>query len=774
MRPIPASRLGDAHGLLRVVGRRGRLRLDELLVEDSADELFPPGLQNALGRTRQFTSFARAAGLMNEDRGTVELTDMGKRYVRAGDPERPWDVSPGQAEWLQRLLRERQMTDSIYHGAAIGLSLYASLRARLPGLDARLRPRPVAARPDGLGQRGHDRLAGPALHDLPARPGRHRPRAARHRRGPPAARRADAARAPVARRPGGRAEPRRARGRARRGRGRPDGRRRRRGGAAAAVAPPAPVQIQPPEPPEEEEPAPQAAEPEPQYVAPEPPPPAPAPEPPPPAPAPAPVAPPPPPPPPPPVRPAAPRPRAAAPSAKGVLSAGAVEDSAEARDLRLPAAAYAAVAAALATGRHLLLTGPPGSGKTTLALAVGDAAMDDGLAAAVTLVTARRPRGGAPTADLLLAAAREDCWVVLDELDRARPDRALGELSSFLGGVPVVLDADDEAAPGTGASSRTATRVPPASGPLLRRFAVVAVPPPDAQDMEEVLHAAAGGHPGVVAAVRRLLPARELGPVGHRRVRRRRPLRGRAPRRVAGRRDHAGPRGARGLRGAAAPRPRRGRPPPAPRPGRLTGRRRAPQVRPATAGAGAAELPRQRLHQRPQLRRLARRHLREPRWRSWPGCSAMPRTRARSASQPSSRACGAQASSSSSRKSMAGRRRSRADVDQLGPHAVARGDEAVLVQRLPARATARGSPSAPSPPAARRTARARRAPPCRARGSARPSPAPPASRSGAAAARPTTGRSARGSPRTASGRRSPPRTRHSPRTRAGSPSAGTC
>ena len=64
---------------------------------------------------------------MNEDRGTVELTDMGKRYIRAGDPERPWDVSPGQAEWLQRLLRERHMTDSIYHGAAIGLSLYASL-----------------------------------------------------------------------------------------------------------------------------------------------------------------------------------------------------------------------------------------------------------------------------------------------------------------------------------------------------------------------------------------------------------------------------------------------------------------------------------------------------------------------------------------------------------------------------------------------------------------------------------------------------------------------
>ena len=85
MRPIPAPRLGDAHGLLRAIGERERLRLDEFVTEFTVEELFPPGLENALGRTRQFVSFARSAGLLNEDRGTVELTDMGKRYVRAGD-----------------------------------------------------------------------------------------------------------------------------------------------------------------------------------------------------------------------------------------------------------------------------------------------------------------------------------------------------------------------------------------------------------------------------------------------------------------------------------------------------------------------------------------------------------------------------------------------------------------------------------------------------------------------------------------------------------------
>src|SRR4051812_6854504 len=126
MRPIPAPRLGDAHGLLRAISQRERLRLDEFVTEFSIDELFPPGLENALGRTRQFVSFARAAGLAKEDRGIVELTEIGKRYVKAADDARFFDVSSGQAEWLRRQLREKHMTDSIYHGAAIGLSLLAS------------------------------------------------------------------------------------------------------------------------------------------------------------------------------------------------------------------------------------------------------------------------------------------------------------------------------------------------------------------------------------------------------------------------------------------------------------------------------------------------------------------------------------------------------------------------------------------------------------------------------------------------------------------------
>ena len=573
MRPIPASRLGDAHGLLRVVGRRGRLRLDELLVEDSADELFPPGLQNALGRTRQFTSFARAAGLMNEDRGTVELTDMGKRYVRAGDPERPWDVSAGQAEWLQRLLRERQMTDSIYHGAAIGLSLYASLAP-----DFRVSTLDFGRALSQLGRTGWD------SEDTIASQGRRYTTFLRdlgvidHERRVTGAGRQlrDELMLPAHRsladlaaelNPGGR-EAARAEGEA------------DLTAAVAAVAapqpvaPPAPVQIQPPEPPEEEEPAPQAAEPEPPYVAPEPPPRAPPPSRPRPRPPPRRVAPPPAPPPRPsgPPRPAA---RAAAPSAKGVLSAGAVEDSAEARDLRLPAAAYAAVAAALATGRHLLLTGPPGSGKTTLALAVGDAAIDDGprrrgharhrppparrrrdrrpppgRGAGALLGRARRARPGTPrTAP---SASCRPSWRRAGGAGRRRRGRAGGAGASWppppaCRRPPARCCAASRSSPCRRRTRRTWRRCC-----TPRRAAIPASSPPSAACSRPASSGPSGTGAFVDAA----------------------PLRRRAPRRVAGRRDDAGPRGARRLRGAAAARARRGRPPPAPRPRRLTGRAR--------------------------------------------------------------------------------------------------------------------------------------------------------------------------------------------------------
>src|SRR4051812_34178981 len=126
MRPIPAPRIGDSHGIPRAIEERGRLRTDELVTEFSLEQLFPPELENAVRRMRHFISYARAAGLVKEDRGVVELTEVGRRYVRAGDAAAPFGVSEQQAEWLRRQLREKHMTDSIFHGMAIALSLLAS------------------------------------------------------------------------------------------------------------------------------------------------------------------------------------------------------------------------------------------------------------------------------------------------------------------------------------------------------------------------------------------------------------------------------------------------------------------------------------------------------------------------------------------------------------------------------------------------------------------------------------------------------------------------
>jgi MoxR-like ATPase len=582
MRPIPAPRLGDAHGLLRAIGERERLRLDEFVTEFTIEELFPPGLENALGRTRQFVSFARSAGLLNEDRGTVELTEMGKRYVRAGDSAKPFDVAPAQAEWLRRLLRERHMTDSIYHGAAVGLSLYASnpadFRASMvdfgralnylgrAGWDsdntfqsqgeryttflADLELIDAERRLTATGQQTRDELTLPihmSLKDLAGQLNPGGPEAAA-REGEAewaaaAAVEAPAAEAPEEQEPapaivdedeyedvGPGAGPTSAAAP-------PEP-------VAAAPAAPPPVAAPPPAPPadvwdratpDDRTQAYQAIGVEPPAVeTPPPPPPAPAPAPPVPprpepqaAPAPAPAPPP----------PAGPRPEelaaaaatiaSSAPAAAlpaALVSAGAIRAAAEEAGLRLPAGVYAAVAAALAGG-HVVLVGPAGSGKTTLALAIAKAAAQSGKSTGATLVTAAhrwsaRDTAGRPGDEewergVVVDAALRGRWLVVDELDRARLDRALGELSSFLSGAPVALPEGETAPPGDWRIVATAAAGGLAgSAALVRRFAHVHVPPPGDAELAAAIDSAAGGDATAAAAVKRLLGARDLGPVG--------------------------------------------------------------------------------------------------------------------------------------------------------------------------------------------------------------------------------------------------------------------
>ena len=114
----------------------------------------------------------------------------------------------------------------------------------------------------------------------------------------------------------------------------------------------------------------------------------------------------------------------------------------------------------------------------------------------------------------MIDAAARGRWLVIDELDRARLDRALGELSSFLGGTPVALP-DGEAKPPAGWRIVATAAAPLDGSPaLVRRFAHVHVPPPHDTDLALAIGAAAGSDTTAGAAVRRLIRARELGPVG--------------------------------------------------------------------------------------------------------------------------------------------------------------------------------------------------------------------------------------------------------------------
>src|SRR3546814_20518571 len=102
---------------------------------------------------------------------------------------------------------------------------------------------------------------------------------------------------------------------------------------------------------------------------------------------------------------------------------------------------------------HVVLAGPAGTGKTTLAHLVADLAQQAMLCTGYLPATATAEWSVAQTIGsiqdtaeghvflpgMVLESIESGCWLVIDELNRADVDSALGELPTAVPGQPVVL-----------------------------------------------------------------------------------------------------------------------------------------------------------------------------------------------------------------------------------------------------------------------------------------------------------------------------------------------
>jgi MoxR-like ATPase len=131
----------------------------------------------------------------------------------------------------------------------------------------------------------------------------------------------------------------------------------------------------------------------------------------------------------------------------------AFAELADRHGLIFPRLVLGEIVAALDAGKHIMLTGAPGTGKTSLAYLAAELAKDAVRCTGYLAVTANSdwgagetigrysmtPEGAVFEQGVFLQAIQSGSWLVIDELNRADFDRAFGPLFTVMANEPVTL-----------------------------------------------------------------------------------------------------------------------------------------------------------------------------------------------------------------------------------------------------------------------------------------------------------------------------------------------